>query len=352
MTPLLRVSASPLHAANPQAGGEYAIIECTLSLGAFLAVKKRSSSQPYFWMLTSCVAFSWMVILANLAAEACPWQIIALVRAFIPLILLAAWAKHDGVQLVFWGSPALWMRSIAGSCSLIGSFYSFTHMPPAEANCLQNAFPIWVALLSWPLLGEWPSRAVWLSILMGVCGVVLIQRPDVEGINPVALVAVAVSVFTALAMMGLHRLKHLDPRVVVVHFSGVSVVFSVAALLLLPVPPTAQPFQWQNGLLLLAVGLTATVGQLFLTKAFAAGAPARVSVVCLTQVIFILILDALLLGHIPDSVKLLGVAFILAPTAWIMLRPARRTARPTPRGASASPAGRPAYSSSAIGSPS
>jgi drug/metabolite transporter (DMT)-like permease len=291
-------------------------------------------------MLTSCVAFSWMVILANLAGAGCPWQMIALVRALVPLVLMALWAKLDGVPLVLWGPPALWMRSITGSCSLIGSFYSFTHMPPAEANCLQNAFPIWVALLSWPLLGEWPSRAVWISILTGVCGVILIQRPDVDGVNPVAMVAVAVSVFTALAMMGLHRLRDLDPRVIVVHFSAVSAVFSVAALFLFPTPPAAELFAWHHAVLLLAVGVTASVGQLFLTKAFAAGAPARVSVVCLTQVIFILILDAVLLGNIPDQVKLMGVVLIIAPTAWIMLRPARHPVRPTPRGEPASPAGR------------
>jgi drug/metabolite transporter (DMT)-like permease len=274
-------------------------------------------------MLTSCAAFSWMAIAANVAGQHCPWQIVALVRALVPLCLLAAWARYDGVRLVFWGPPALWMRSIAGSCSLVGSFYTLTHMPPAEANSLANTFPIWVALLSWPLLGEMPSRAVWLSAITGVCGVVLVFRPDIDGLNPTALIALGVSIFTAIAMMGLHRLKAIDPRAVVVHFSGVSAVFSFAAFLLLPAPSEA-PFEWRYVGLLLAVGAAATVGQYYLTKAFTAGAPARVSVVCLTQVIFILLLDMALLGNIPDAVKLLGVLLILGPTAWIMLRRPRR----------------------------
>lgn len=289
-------------------------------------MKKRNALAPYVWMLTSCFAFSWMAIAANVAGQHCPWQMIALVRALVPLTLLAAWARYDGVRLVFWGPPALWMRSIAGSCSLVGSFYTLTHMPPAEANCLANTFPIWVALLSWPLLGEMPSPAVWLSALTGVCGVVLVFRPDIDGLNPTALVALAVSVFTAIAMMGLHRLKAIDPRAVVVHFSGVSAVFSIGALFLLPTPPPAEPFAWHHTALLLGIGVTATVGQYFLTKAFTAGAPARVSVVCLTQVIFILMLDVVLLGNVPDQVKLLGVLLILAPTGWIILRRPRRLA--------------------------
>jgi drug/metabolite transporter (DMT)-like permease len=296
-------------------------------VGESLDVKKRTTLQPYVWMLTSCFAFSWMAIVANLAGTGCPWQIIALVRALVPLVLMTAWARYDGARLVFWGPPALWMRSIAGSCSLVGSFYTLTHMPPAEANCLANTFPIWVAFLSWPLLGDFPSRAVWLSAITGVSGVVLVFRPDIDGLNPTALVALAVSVFTAIAMMGLHRLKTIDPRAVVVHFSIVSAVFSAAAFVLLPTAAPARPFDWQYAGMLLTIGVTATIGQYFLTRAFTAGAPARVSVVCLTQVIFILALDVLLLGNVPDRVKLLGVLLILAPTGWIILRkPGRRLA--------------------------
>jgi drug/metabolite transporter (DMT)-like permease len=297
-------------------------------------------------MLTSCLAFSWMAILANVAGQSCPWQLVALVRALVPLILVTIWCRFDGIPLAILGPPVLWMRSITGSCSLIGSFYTLTHMPPAEANCIANTFPIWVAFLSWPLLGELPSRSVWMSATMGVCGVILVQRPDVDGVNPTALVAVGVSMFTALAMMGLHRLGDLDPRAVVVHFSAVSALFSIAAMFLFPTTLPESPIDWPQIALLVGVGLTATVGQLFLTKAFTAGAPARVSVVSLTQVIFILILDAALLGNVPDEMKLLGVALILAPTSWIMLRPMRRRvfARPLPqrsepRGSSPHPRG-------------
>ena len=42
-----------------------------------MAVKTKSSLQPYFWMLTGSFAFSWMGILASLAGDGCPWQVIA-----------------------------------------------------------------------------------------------------------------------------------------------------------------------------------------------------------------------------------------------------------------------------------
>ncbi|HEX5272115.1 MAG TPA: EamA family transporter, partial [Gemmataceae bacterium] len=70
--------------------------------------------------------------------------------------------------------------------------------------------------------------------------------------------------------------------------------------------------------MLLGIGVAATVGQLFLTRAFAAGPPARVSVVGLTQVAFALGIDVCLLGEPIDWRKLLGVGLVLAPAAWLM----------------------------------
>jgi drug/metabolite transporter (DMT)-like permease len=293
---------------------------------------KGNSLQPYVWMLIGSAAFSFMVILAKLAGDGAPWPIVALVRSLVPLILVALWAKADGVRLVAIGSPVLWTRSIFGSFSLVGTFYALTHMPPSEVQTLGSIFPIWITLLSWPLLGEMPSPIVWVSVLSAVTGVALVQQPGVDGFNPAALVVVAVSIFTALAMMGLNRLKRLDPRAVVVHFSGVSTILCVASLFLMPLVGAAEPFELgqisalepQTILALLGVGVTATIGQFFLTKAFTAGAPARVSVVGLTQVVFVFALDMGLLGRSLHPMQFLGVVLIMVPTAWMMLHGPRR----------------------------
>jgi len=289
---------------------------------------KRHSLQPYVWMLISSVAFSWMVILVNIAGQGAPWPVVALVRSLLPLILVSIWAKADGVQLVWLGTPVLWTRSIAGSISLVGTFYALTHMAPSEVQTLGAIFPIWVALLSWPLLGELPSPAVWISVLSAVIGVAFVQQPGVDGINPAALVVLGVSLFTALAMMGLHKLQHLDPRAVVAHFSAVSTICCTAALLFIPVGPTQEAFGMRHVFALAGVGITATIGQFFLTKAFTAGAPARVSVVSLTQVVFVLLLDIGILGHVLNRWQFLSIVLILAPTAWIVLR---GVGRPKPK---------------------
>ena len=79
--------------------------------------------------------------------------------------------------------------------------------------------------------------------------------------------------------------------------------------------------------LLLGVGAAATVGQLAMTKAFALGSPSRVSVVGLMQIVFALVFDLLLWRRAFGPLVVLGIALVIGPSAWLMLRsPLRRQA--------------------------
>jgi len=87
-----------------------------------------------------------------------------------------------------------------------------------------------------------------------------------------------------------------------------------------PVTPGAQEFfRAEPLLLLIGVGITASIGQLLLTKAFAAGDPAKVSVVGLTQVIFAFLFE-LIQDNPVRTQTLIGMALVIAPIAWIMRR--------------------------------
>jgi drug/metabolite transporter (DMT)-like permease len=281
--------------------------------------------QPYIWILVSGFAFSWMVTFAVLAGRGVSWQIVAVARCSIPLVVVALWVKWDGAKLVVWGSPILWLRSLAGSCSLLGTFYALSFMPIADIYAIANIFPLWIALLSWPMLGRFPSGMVWVSIVSSIVGVALIQGAELSSGKYAALIVVAMSLFTAIAMMGLNRLKHLDPRAVVVHFSGTALAFAVLSLFIFPWQEPVEPFSAIHGLELIAIGLTAAIGQYYLTKAFTSGDPARVSVASLSQFVFVLVLDVVVLGNALDWSKLWGIPLILGPTAWLMLQRVKKS---------------------------
>src|SRR5271154_43796 len=128
-------------------------------------------------MLCGCVSFAWMSKFASFLGSNCDWRIIALARSFLAFSFAFTLARLSGARLVLCRPRILWLRSCAGSISLLCTFFALTCLPTSEVLTLTNTFPIWVALLSWPLLRVRPSISVWLAAGCGVLGVLLLQGP-------------------------------------------------------------------------------------------------------------------------------------------------------------------------------
>ena len=270
--------------------------------------------------------------------ERCDWQVIALARSSIALCIAVVLVLVSGKQIVLFRPGVLWLRSLAGSVSLVCTFYAFTRLPMADVFTLTNMVPLWVAMLSW-LIGPWsvargvPQKqtatdrglrttlGVWLCVGAGVTGVALIQQPHLSAGNFGTVAAFVSSFFSAVAMLGLNRLGHIDHRAIVVHFSAVATAVCVAALFVCEQQhPYAELLDGGTILCLLATGVSAAVGQLFLTRAYADGIPSKVAVVGLSQIVLSLLLDVVLFRHAVNGLTLLGMALVVGPTAWVLLR--------------------------------
>ncbi|MGL6097571.1 MAG: EamA family transporter, partial [Fimbriiglobus sp.] len=197
--------------------------------------------RPYIWMLCGCFWFSLMAFLTNTAADRADWQAVALARSVLATVFALGMAWAAGAKLVYTRPRVLWVRSISGSCSMAATFYALTRadFPVSNTLTLTNTFPVWVAIFSWPVNGERPSFGVWGAAGCAVVGVALTQQSatvlTLLGLRdgpagwttfpPAAWAALAASVFTAGAMMGLNRLQGVSSLGVVVHFSAVATVF-------------------------------------------------------------------------------------------------------------------------------
>jgi drug/metabolite transporter (DMT)-like permease len=304
----------------------------------------RPAALPYVWMLLGAASFAVMAIFTASLKDEVDWQWIAIARTGLAMTFAAMLAVTSGKRLVFLRPRKLWMRSLAGSVSLVCGFYAMTHYPVSEVLTLTNMFPLWVAVLSLPMLGEWPSLDVWPAVLMGILGIVVIQSADggqffggQVGGGQIAVAAALICSFTsAVALIGLHQVREIDPRAVVAHFSGVALACCVAALFVFPTSHE-WVFNWRTGGMLLGVGVSATIGQLFLTMAFAAGSPARVSVVGLSQVGFTMLMEMALLHRSFSLTTLVGIGLVILPTAWSLLRTARARRKLPRKAANAQP---------------
>jgi hypothetical protein len=82
--------------------------------------------RPYLWMLCSCVAFTLMGACAHGLRDRVDWPVIALARSSVALVVAAALVVFHGKRFAVFKPRVLWMRSIAGSISLVCTFYAFT----------------------------------------------------------------------------------------------------------------------------------------------------------------------------------------------------------------------------------
>ncbi|MFN9721080.1 MAG: DMT family transporter [Planctomycetota bacterium] len=279
--------------------------------------------RPYVLMLFGAFAFAIMGAFAHAAGKYCSWQVIALARSVIALSIVTTLALKDRDKLVFIRPWSLWVRSLAGSMSILCNFYALSHLPIADALTLTNMFPVWIAVLSWPVLGKPPEAEVWLALLLALFGVVLMQEAHLLHGSIGTLAAVTGSVTSAIALIGLHRLKRVAPNAVVAHFSTVSILVVLFSTLIWPLEKSiaSQVFASPKAFgLLIGTGIAATAGQMLLTRAFASGAPTRVSVVQLTQVLFAMIFDIVIWHRSFGAKSIAGMLLVIGPTVWLMLR--------------------------------
>ena len=115
-------------------------------------------------MLLGSLAISVMATLTHALAGRCHWELVATVRAGLALLIATALVLQGRVRFVVWQPRTLWIRSVSGTVSLMCMFYALPRLPISDVLTLMNMFPVWVALLSWPILGTLPSRGAWIAI--------------------------------------------------------------------------------------------------------------------------------------------------------------------------------------------
>lgn len=281
---------------------------------------RSQDKTAYLHMLWASFAFAVMAAVSHWAGERCDWQLVVVARASVAFFFSLMIAKIFGVKLVVFGSKTLWVRSLAGSTGMLCNFYALANLPVSDTLTLMNTTPVWVTLLLWLVFNQKPTAGITVAVSASVVGIVLIQQPHFENGKFACLMALCGAFLTSIAMLGLNRLQHTDPRAVVVHFSAVA---SVATTLFLLVTNrkdySVQLSDKLTLLLLLLVGIAGVAGQIGMTQAFAKGHASRISVIALTQILFGLVFDVVFWNHQLNAVSLLGMVLVIVPTAWLIL---------------------------------
>jgi drug/metabolite transporter (DMT)-like permease len=263
-------------------------------------------------MMVAQACFAWMNVCTRLGSFHLPWSEIAAMRFLVGALIAAALATATGRSLRVTDRPGTWRRSIYGTLAAAGSFYTLasSRVAVGDAATLGATTPLFIALLSRPLLGERVGRHVALAVVVAFLGVVLLVRPAFAIAWPVALVATLGAFFYALAMIWLRRIGPGESHeAIVLHFSLVG----LATMIVLALPVWRSP-DLRGGLALLGAGLGGGGAQLAMTRAYSLQRAAPVSAISNVGVVLTYLLAVPLFGDVPGPWQLGGAALVLAAT--------------------------------------
>lgn len=265
-------------------------------------------------MLASALGFSVMTLSVKLLGERLPTFEIVLVRGAINAIVTLALLR--ALRVAPWGNRrgALALRGTFGFAALACFYAATIRLPLAEVTVLHYTNPIVTALVAAFWLKERAGGRVVAGLVAGLLGVVALAapwrtgsatllRPDLPWIG----VALASAVLAALAYVTVRDLRRTEhPLVVVLWFSGAMILLSAVPAAAQWVPPT--PKEW--GILLL-VGASAQVGQIFVTLGLSALPAGRAMAIGYVQVAFAAGWGLLFFGTVPEIATVLGIGLIV-----------------------------------------
>jgi len=270
-------------------------------------------SRGVVYMALSALGFSLMALLVKLAGRHLPTGELVLARAAITLVISYAMVRR--ASLSPWGKrrAGLFGRGLLGFAGLGTYYLALAHLSLADATTLQNTQPLITALLAWWLLDERVGWGAAFAIACGIGGVLLVVHPGF-GANASTFgiaVALASAVISAIAYVTVRQLATTeDPLVIVFYFPLVATPLAIPWAIADFVWPS--PLDW---LLLVGLGISTQIGQVFLTKALAIERAGRATSVGYLQICFAVIWQLVIFGETPAIGTLAGAALIIGGTA-------------------------------------
>jgi drug/metabolite transporter (DMT)-like permease len=262
------------------------------------------------WMLVAAFLFACMGVLVKLGAEHFSTAEMVFYRSLMGVAITWLAVRHYRLTLRTNHWKTHCSRGLTGLGSLLMFFYCITELPLATAISLNYTWPLFMAMLSTLILKEklhWPMV---LALVVGFVGVIFLLRPTLHNDQwEAALLGLISGFFTAIAYMNVKQLGNLGESEwrVVFYFTVISTVVTGIWLLFTTFNPVTQ----QNLHLLIGIGITATLAQLAMTRAYHTGATLVVSALGYSTVLFAGIWGISIWNEILPPVAWLGMVLII-----------------------------------------
>jgi len=216
------------------------------------------------------------------------------------------------------------LRCVLLLVSLNGYFHALTLLPLMQAVAISYTAPLFLSLLAMLVLGERPTRWIWLALALGLGGVAVSLGPElrnaadagsaarIEGLLSAALASLAFAGVMVLARQQAQR----DSLWTILLLQNVLPLI----LLALPAAWTWRPVPASDLGPIVLIGVLATVGLLCLTWAFKHLEASRVAPLEYTSFIWAGLLGYTLFGEVPTMATAASAALVIAGCLLLLRR--------------------------------
>lgn len=228
------------------------------------------------------------------------------VASLVSLVMLLR--SSEGLHMKKESLPSLFLRSFFGTTGLIFNFYAIDRLNISDANMLNKLSPFFAIIASYFILKEKASAKEWAAVAIAFAGSLFIIKPSFELTSVYALIGALGGLGAGIAYTFVRKLGKMGERgpVIVLFFSLFSCLVTLPGLIIQFKPMSSAQFAT-----LLLAGISATGGQLCITRAYTFAPAKEISVFDYTQVIFAALLGFFFLDQIPDIYSVIGYIIII-----------------------------------------
>ena len=284
----------------------------------------RSFRLAITWLLAAEACYAVMRVTARLSASAStlPWAEIAAVRFLAGSLVPLGSALVRRAPLRVVDAKNAWLRSLFGTGGALSLFYALgTHaLSVGDATTLYSTAPLWVAVLSGPVLGERPGWVVWVAVCAGFAGVATLLHAGFRSVGPTGLIVLAGAISYALAIFRVRRLSSRESSEAI----GFHMSITAGVIMLVIALPHWQAIPAAAVLPLGLSALAGGVGQTIIARAYAHEPASKLAAFNYSGVVFTYLLEVALFRRVPEWHQVVGALIIIAAGVLVSVAAARR----------------------------
>jgi drug/metabolite transporter (DMT)-like permease len=279
--------------------------------------------------LISALAFTLMSAGIKAVSARYPTGQIVFCRSFfalIPLIIWLAWRSEFPSALRTSNLRGHLKRGVIGSTGMFLGFAALGFLPLPDAVALGYAGPLVVVVLAALILKERVRIYRWTAVTIGFLGVLLMLSPYLGGETLARGFSGGPAIGAALALAGAFcsafasievRLLTSTERTgaIVFYFMVMTATLGLATSLL----GWAMP-NWQDALLLFAIGIMGGLGQILIVQAYRYGDASLIAPFEYSTMLWAVAIGWFLFGDWPAMAVLIGAVIVVASGIYVILR--------------------------------